>query len=234
MGRVRYLARNVSVLNVLLLCCIVAAALYTILPLTRTKISVTLKPSQETGAPASAEAKQPEQVPSLSDYQVVAEMNLFHPERKVPERQGERAAARPEIILYGTVVAGDMSLAYIEDLKAPYSSPGRGKRQRTLKKGESISGFVLKEVLSNRIVLAKGDETMTVFLEDPKKVRSEAQTPPRQTPSSPAQVGTPGPAASVPLVQPQDMQTGAPIRSRVPPAVLDNRPGREMPGPAGR
>jgi len=60
--------------------------------------------------------------------------------------------------------------------KSPHSTPGRGKRQLVLKKGDSVGGFILKEIQANQILLVRGDESMRVYLDDGKKVRGEEET----------------------------------------------------------
>jgi hypothetical protein len=109
------------------------------------------------------------QAPSPMDYVIIADQNLFHPERRIPpDKKEEAALPKPEFILYGTLITSEMQMAYMEDKKAPVSTPGRGKRQSALKKGESLSGFTLKEVKADKVVMARGEETLAVLLEDQK------------------------------------------------------------------
>ncbi len=86
--------------------------------------------------------------------------------------------------LYGTLIADDASLAFIEDKKAPYSTPGRGKRQTTLKKGDHLSGYIVSEIAADRIVLIKGDEKVVVMLDDKGKKRAD------ESPAAPATART--------------------------------------------
>jgi hypothetical protein len=95
----------------------------------------------------------------------------------------EKEVPRSEIILYGTVVADGLALAYIEDMKAPYATPGRGKRPQVLHKGESIGGFVLTAIEPTRITLARDDQTITVKvdaskLRGPEKGKAQASAEP--------------------------------------------------------
>lgn len=110
---------------------------------------------------------------SLQDYMMIADRNLFHPERKIPsERKIDVISSRPEFVLFGTLITSDLSIAYIEDKKAPVSTAGRGQRQTTLMKGQSLSGFLLKEVMTDRVVMARGQEIITVSLGHPKSHKS--------------------------------------------------------------
>jgi hypothetical protein len=72
----------------------------------------------------------------------------------------------------------DLTAAYVQDRKSTSSTPGRGNRQRLLKKGDMISGFVLKEVGEDRIMLARGDERMIVFLNEKKNRKAGAASLP--------------------------------------------------------
>lgn len=156
--------------------------------------------------------------PSLSDYMIIAEQNLFHPDRKIPvEKKEAQQMPKPELILYGTLVTDGMSVAYVEDKKNPKTSPGRGKRQNVMKKGDSVGGFILKEIEADRIVLSRGEEAMVVHLNQGDKPRisdvpgavsvggkpTPTPTPvARQTQPTPAPA-RPGAAQPVPSVTPQ-------------------------------
>jgi hypothetical protein len=115
----------------------------------------------------------PEKAANNQDYAIIMEKNLFHPERKIPvEKKQEQQVARPEIILYGTLITDEQGIAYIEDIKNPYSTPGRGKRQVTVKEGDTISGYKLIKISVGSILLARGDDKMTVFLNTRKERKS--------------------------------------------------------------
>jgi hypothetical protein len=105
-------------------------------------------------------------IPSITEYAKIPEENLFHPERKIPVEkkadQQQPPLPKPEFVLYGTLITDGLRLAYIEDLKAPRNSPGRGKRQTALKKGDSLSGFTVKEIEADRIVMTRGEESVDV------------------------------------------------------------------------
>jgi type IV secretory pathway VirB10-like protein len=70
----------------------------------------------------------------------------------------------------------------MEDKKSPNSTPGREKRQTPLKQGDSMSGFTLKELSEDRVIMARGEERLTVFLIDTQKPKQRGVTAP--TPST--------------------------------------------------
>jgi hypothetical protein len=197
-----YVLKSINLLNLLLVAAVASFVIYLAYPLLNMK--VTYKPpaiAQQT--PAKEEKPAPVQSPPASDYMVVADQNLFHPERKIPpEAKDEKALPKPDIFLYGTLLADNMRLAYIEDRKSPQSTPGRGKRQTVVKQGDVISGFTLKSVETDRIVLTRGEEQMIVYLNDAKKQREVVTAPtaagqrgaaPGPTPfAAPSPAGAPG------------------------------------------
>ena len=173
----RYLYRNVNLLNILILVTIVTSIMLAIMPLFRMKVKFAL-PVIKAKAVEQPQAAAEKQTPSPLDYAMIGENNLFHPERKIPpEKKEEKALPKPELVLYGTIIHGDTSVAYIEDKKSPRTTPGRGERQQVVRKGDVFSGFVLKDIEHDRIVLARGEEVMVVHLSDETKKRAGGEAP---------------------------------------------------------
>lgn len=179
--------RSINVLNILLFAMLVALAAYILPPLAHLNASYTVPPpkkmAEEKEEPAPAG-----QAPAMTEYTVIAEQNLFHPERKiVAENKDEKPLPKPEFVLYGTLIDGDTKIAFIEDLKAPYTTASRGKRQRTLRLGEPLSGFTLREVLPDRVVMVRGEERVELSVIDAShaKTRETATTvaPQQQVPA---------------------------------------------------
>jgi hypothetical protein len=169
---VRYISNNINLLNIILVLAAVLIAIAALSPYFYPQVRYNPPVAK---LPVAEEDKQPETAavsPSLSDYMIITEQNLFHPDRKIPaEKKEAQQIPKPELILYGTLITEGMSVAYVEDKKNPKTSPGRGKRQNVMKKGDSVSGFVLKEIEADRIMLSRGDETMVVHLSQGDKPR---------------------------------------------------------------
>jgi hypothetical protein len=166
-------------------------------PLLNKRITVTTFEAKEIRM-HSEEKAAPESSAPYADFVTIAEKNLFHPEREIPK--GETAVVpKPELILYGTLITDDVSIAYVEDKKSPYSTPGRPKRQTALKKGSSIGGYVLREIEPNRIVLVRGEDKLVVMLDDSEKRKGS------ETGSSQASKGVGGafPPTSIAPAAPQ-------------------------------
>jgi hypothetical protein len=196
MIKIRYLFKNITLLNVLLMAVIAFMASYSILPLLNINFKYAL-PSQKKTFMDTEATETEHHIPSPSDYLIISEENLFHPERRIPPEKKEEPPPlpKPDIVLYGTLITDTTSVAYLEDLKVPRTSPGRGKRQIALKKGDALSGFILKEIDVDKIVMMRGEEKMIVAVND-------AQRPKTRTATSTASKITPGQPSPVPQHQP--------------------------------
>ena len=191
--RLKKILQNINILNIILIAAVIAFATYSIFPTLEMKVKYALPAAKNIEGTADKKTGELE-IPSLTQYTAVVDENLFHPERRIPpEKTVEQPLPKPEFVLYGTMISDDISFAYLEDLKAPRNTPGRGKRQVALKKGDSMSGFVLKEIETEKIVMVRGEEKLIVAMNDPQKPRTRAgvsmttaATAPKQPPAAPA------------------------------------------------
>jgi len=178
MSRLRYFFLHINALNGLLAAAVAAVVYFFVIPFLN-PAAMSLPPVKETVALPEEKAAPPQNL-SPVDYALISNQNLFHPGRKIPpEKQAEKVIPKPDVFLYGTLITENVSFAFIEDKKAPYSTAGRSRRQVTLKKGDNLSGYTLSEIETNRIVLVKGEEKVVVMLDDREKKRaSEASALP--------------------------------------------------------
>ena len=225
MGKVKYFFKIVTLLNTLLLGAIIFMVTYTLLPFLNMNIQYTL-PAQKK-AVGGEEANQAEfSPPSPSDYTLISEENLFHPERRIPpEKKVEPELPKPDFVLYGTMVSDDLNVAYLEDLKAPRTTPGRGKRQTAVKKGDVFGGFTLIQVAADSIVMVRGEETLMVHVIDKRKtkMRESALTEDKKGQAKPAQSNkqSVGSAAKEPLPSPKQPSAIPPPKTPFESAVRD-------------
>jgi type II secretory pathway component PulC len=164
----KFMLGNVSMLNMILFVTAVFFLLYLLLPQYRLNVFDLSPVSRKHPPQEKAEVKAG--IPSISDFTIISDQNLFHPERKIPvEKKAEEKSLpmpEPEYVLHGTLVSDSLSIAYLEDAKEPRNTIGRGKRQITLRKGEALSGFTLKEIYTDKIVMVRGNEELTVSMQD--------------------------------------------------------------------
>ncbi len=242
----RYLFRSINLLNILIFIILAAAVIWVIFPLMKINTGYLLPQAK---IKTAEEIETPQEKPPAgqpSDYAVIAELNLFHPDRRISIEKKAEEIPKPDLILYGTMIQDDIQYAFVEDKKNPKTTPGRGTRQTTVKKGDVISGFVISEIKTDRITLAKGDEKITVLLADTNKPKNGAVTqPPIQTPTParpaqlpastrPAQTSPASPFGPVPgQTGPVPQMGGRPAitaPSTQPPGAVP----QPLPRPAGR
>ena len=218
MTNLHYLVKSMNVLNCLLALALAAAAHDIVVPYLNFKVQSTLP---AVGKAATDSTIQPLSlpVPPFQDYTIVSEQNLFHPQRRIPPEKIEEKATvaaapfpKPELVLYGTLIADDLSIAYVEDRKAPYSTPGRGKRQTQLKKGDSIGGYLLQEIEPTHIVLVRGEDKLVVSLDEKDRKRSVETAAPVKAAAPagglPTRSGAPAPPRRV---TPSSDSSGSPV-----------------------
>lgn len=189
------LLKNINVLNIAL--AVFAGVLFFIwvYPLLHTNNRIEIPKGHEDAAESGEEASNvSEPSPMAVDYAIVTDKNLFHPERRMPSVnivKEDAPVERPDILYFGSVITEEKKIAYIEDKKNPYSTPGRGKRQTHLAEGAIIGGYTLKEVNPENIVLVRGDDKFVINLRD-EKDRKPGETT-AKIPMRPGQVQTPQP-----------------------------------------
>jgi len=195
--RSKYFFKNITILNLLLASVIVSMVYYALYPPVGTGIQYALPSPKKTVFEKTGRPEVLNPLPS-SSYAIIADNNLFNPERNIPLEQktagDQQPLPKPDVVLYGTIITDTLRFAYLEDLKAPRTTTGRGRRQTVMKIGDSLSGFVLKEIDPDKIVMVKGDEKITVRIHEsrkqktpeiaatrPSSSRVNVAAPPRQT-----------------------------------------------------
>jgi type II secretory pathway component PulC len=186
MHKLNYIFKNINLLNLILIATIILLANYTFLSIFNKSVKFNLPPVKQTTAHEDEKLAE-SSTPSPSDYTTIAEENLFHPERKIPvEKTEEKPLPKPEFVLYGTLITDDLRMAYLEDLNAPQSTQGRGKRQLALRLGNSLSGYTLLEISHDKVIMAKGDDKIEVRVINPSKQRTGGKIVATKEPKKPA------------------------------------------------
>jgi hypothetical protein len=174
----------------------------------------------------------------LESFQVIAEKNMFSPERQ--EFSSTAAAAmskpvtRPQVTLQGVVVAEEYQSASIINPGRPLH---KGEREtKSVKVGDSVGEYKIAKILADRIVLEAGEDSFEVLLYDPRtpKRRVEVKTaaPPAAITStattSAAAPAVPPPPAAAPVPPPG--QFPQPPRPTVPAPLPRGAPGQAQGG----
>lgn len=187
----RKVLRHITLLNLILLSIIAAALFYAYSGFVNLQFAL---PPLKIKAPSERQETktEAEQTQSSAEYSIIADQNLFHPERIIPPEKKADEMPKPDFVLYGTLLTDDVRIAYIEDLKAPHNTAGRGKRQRALRLGQALSGYTLKEVHHDRILMAKAEDVIEININANRKAK-KADAAPSNVASPAVQ---PSPAAS--------------------------------------
>ncbi len=187
--------KQINLLNCILLAGILAFGFFILLPILTKEVRVPISRATPKVAEQQKEAAEQAINPPLQEYAMVAEKNLFHPDRIIPSKKEEIVIPKPEFILYGTLITDNVSIAYMSDKKAARTTPGRGQRQTSLKIGETMSGYTLREVLHDRVVMVNGDNRIEVKVISPGSKKDRGATGGATAPVAPAPIpGTSGTA----------------------------------------
>jgi len=150
---------------------------------------------------------------------VIAEKNIFNPDRKeFPLLLAEQAKplVRPQVILYGVMIKDDYQTASVVIPGRPLH---KGEREiKTFKLGDQMGDYKLTKIYPDRITLEAKEDSFEVLLFDPKfpKRRMEMKTT-----AKPAEVASPPPAtASVPPPIPAAPRPTLPPAVPVPPGPM--------------
>jgi hypothetical protein len=169
--------------------------------------------------------KDQEESTSIKTYVGIADKNIFSPERKefpitpIPGGDMKKPLSRPQIVLYGITIVGDYQSATV-------STPGKplqkGERETTtLKIGESVGEYKVSKIISDRIMMAAGEDSFEVLLHDPKMPKKRTFV---KTESKPAAVVSVSPSTA----------STSPAALSPPSSTLTNqgvgRPAGEVPG----
>ena len=167
------------------------------------------------GSPSIVGQKEPT---TIEAYILIAEKNIFNPERKdfpiitspVAEPP-KKPLVRPKIILYGVTFAGDYQSASIANLGRPVQ---KGERETmTLKLGDRIGEYQLTKILPDRIMMEAPEDTFEVLLYDPKMPKKRT---PIKTESKPTTI-----TSTLPPSTPTPIEAPTPM----PPRAIVGRPG---------
>jgi type II secretory pathway component PulC len=212
-------SKHINLINCILIMVSLIFAYQYLFPRMNTDVAFTVHPLVKKPAEKNPYELSKPQTLSPQEYRTIADQNLFHPERIIPpEKKPEAILPKPEFVLYGTLITPDLKMAYLEDKKAPVTTPGRGQRQSALKIGESLSGFRVKEIMTDKVVMTRGEETLQVLLQEPGSSKTRETT-----------ISGPGSRIPVPGMVPGAVPGAVPGISTPSPTPSIPPPGRTVP-----
>jgi hypothetical protein len=174
----------------------------------------------------TAQGSSEEMAPDATRFQIISNMDLFRPSR-TPYKEEVKQQEAPRIPprLFGTIILGSEKTAILEDPNT--------KLTRMYHLNESIGGYVVSDILEDKIVLSWNGEKSEVRLREEKKglppvkpmVMPQPPQPQQPQPQMPPQQQQIQPRMPTPPAQSQ-----APSRRPVPRRVPRDRPGQYDPG----
>jgi hypothetical protein len=195
------------------------------------------KKTEGKGEPSPA-VEGAQKLPPGDSVALIAQNNIFNPDRKefpvLTSAMGEQGkpVVRPQIVLYGVMIADD-------DQTASIANPGRpmhkGEREmKTVKVGDRVGDYEITKILPDRITVQAPGDSFEVFLYDPKapKKRSEVKTasrPAEVTSTLPAPPRAPAPPGTPQSTSPQPPP--APPGSARQPVIEGQAPRPVTPAP---
>lgn len=126
----------------------------------------------------------PKETNPLAPSILIAQKNIFHPERKdFPIKiEQTKPVVRPQVILYGVTIAGDYQSATVVNPGRPLQKQER--ETLTIKIGEKIGEYKLAKVFSDRITLENTGDNFEVLLYDPKMPKKRTDVKPEIKPAT--------------------------------------------------
>ena len=194
----------------------------------------------ETKPELPTQAVAPKEPAPREAFNAIAEKNVFNPDRKEFSTMEAAAMAkpvtRPQISLYGVVIAEDYQFASIINPGRPLH---KGEREtKTIKVGDMVGEYKLTKIMSDRIVMEAGEDSFEVLLFDPRtpKKRVEVRTPTQQTTVTStvpggAQPGPPVVGASAPPAMTPTPPAARPVTPQPMPRTPGAVPGGISPSP---
>jgi len=174
--------------------------------------------------------KDQEETTSIKTYVGIADKNIFSPERKefpvtppITTGENKKPLIRPQIVLYGITIVGDYQSATV-------STPGKplqkGQRETTtLKIGESVGEYKVSKILSDRIMMAAGEDSFEVLLHDPRIPKKRTYVKTESKPAAVVSVSPPTAPTSPATLSPSSQTLTSPGVGR----PVGEVPGRIIP-----
>jgi len=214
----RLVLSNLNLLNIILMISMLAFVQYGLIP--RLNGGLTFKQTVHPAKTVPQDSNSEEDYESLApqEFGIIADMNLFHPDRTIvkyaPPSPPEIKLPLPDFVLFGTMMSDSVKLAFIDDKKAPFSTPGGNRRHKTLKIGDTISGFTVKDIGFEKVILARNKEEIVLK----KSSRADDRKTGRQQPLARSRQRSIIPSRYRNV--PQGPQTVAPPARLIPPTII--------------
>jgi type II secretory pathway component PulC len=142
-----------------------------------------------------------EEPESVQSFRIIAEKNIFNPEREdfsppgLLSTEQPKPIVRPQVILSGVIISDNYQAASV-------SSPGRplrkGEREAMkLELGDKIGEYKLAKIAADRIIMEAGGDSFEVLLYDSKKPKTRVEVKTAIQSINEAKTAQPAPAVDI-------------------------------------
>ena len=111
-------------------------------------------------------------LPDKASFQIISSKDLFRPSRTASVtsvRTTPKSEPTNPPKLFATIVRGSESIAIIED-------PGT-KKSKSYRINDNVAGFLVSEILEDRVILLSGDDKVEIKLRDDKGIKTSRPKP---------------------------------------------------------
>lgn len=152
-------------------------------------------------------------------YDVISNLDLFRPSRtpvSTTEVKTEKAPDKNPPKLFGTIILNDLKTAILEDPDT--------KSTKNYRINDSIAGYVVSDILEDKVVLTRNGDSIEVKLREIKSVSA-----PQRPVINRTQQERPTPAVSRARRQPRPQRARRPVAPRQRRTVNAPPPSEELP-----
>lgn len=118
--------------------------------------------------PLAVKDTKPENIINLNKYLIINEKDLFRPERKKADDNETAVIETPVPILAGIIINKNGGKTFFID---PVS-----KTTKVYKKNDIVSGYIVNEILGNKVLLTKGAEKLELKISSVKTIEAPGKS----------------------------------------------------------
>jgi len=160
---------NISLVAVIILLGIMSVDVWT----RKDEAIQTSQSVEDTGSPRLDKRIIERVVPPGSTYEIVAENNLFSPDRTAPQAEeaqpGTANISGEMVFLYGVMSFGDKKQALVSIPESGSNPRGRQLENKLVRVGDAIGNLKVAEIRKDKIILREGTARYEIFLHDENK-----------------------------------------------------------------
>ncbi|MBU1053893.1 MAG: hypothetical protein KKC46_08695 [Proteobacteria bacterium] len=126
----------------------------------------------ESAIPLAVKEIKPEAISTYNNYKIIEEKDLFRPEREMTKNQENVINDSPPPELVGIIINKSGGKAFFMDPVL--------KTTKVYKKNNTVSGYMIQDILENKVVLTRGGEKSELKISHVKTIEEPGKSAPKQ------------------------------------------------------